>query len=786
MYDMIRNIKNILGVFLCTSCGLLSCVSENIETFSPADYVNPFIGASCNPDASGSSHGLGKTIPGAFVPYGMVQANPNTATGKDFSSGYSEENKTIEGFALTQMSGVGWFGEMGNFLVMPTTGELKTIPGREDGSLKGWRSYFDKETEIAKAGYYSVKLIDYDILAETSASPHCGIMRFTFPENNRSRIQVDLARRIAGASERQYLRVVDENTIEGWIRCTPNEGGWGNGKGQVKYTLHFYGQFSKPLKDYGFWTADIPDDWERKRDDVLSTEYQVRLSEAKVIRGESALEGKSIGFFTEFASQKDEQVTLKVGISYVDLQGAKNNYKAEIADKDLDKVRKEAYDSWNKELGRIKISGGTLDQKTVFYTALYRTMLDPRIYTDVDGRYVGGDYQIHHTDGKFVKRTVFSGWDVYRSLTPLLSIINPGVVSDQLNSLITLADQSGKEYYERWELFNAYSGCMIGNPALSVLTDAYVKGIRSYDAEKAYAYAKNTSALFGNDKYGYSFDDRNRCISLTLEYAYFDWCISEMAKAMGKKEEAEEYAKKSRAYHNIWDPEMGWFRQRLENGEWSPMRPKGRLQQGWGCTESNPYQQGWFVPHDVLGMVKLMGGRDAVIADLTEFFEKAPENLKWNDYYNHANEPVHLVPFLFNRLGVPWNTQKWTRHICDNAYKNAALEGLVGNEDAGQMSAWYVLSASGIHPSCPGNTRMEITSPVFDRVEFCLVPTYATGEKFTVITHDNTPENVYIQKALLNGKEYTKCYLDFSDIMAGSTLELFMGKEPNENWGKEL
>lgn len=309
-------------------------------------------------------------------------------------------------------------------------------------------------------------------------------MRFTFPENNRSRIQVDLARRIAGASERQYLRVVDENTIEGWIRCTPNEGGWGNGKGQVKYTLHFYGQFSKPLKDYGFWTADIPDDWERKRDDVLSTEYQVRLSEAKVIRGESALEGKSIGFFTEFASQKDEQVTLKVGISYVDLQGAKNNYKAEIADKDLDKVRKEAYDSWNKELGRIKISGGTLDQKTVFYTALYRTMLDPRIYTDVDGRYVGGDYQIHHTDGKFVKRTVFSGWDVYRSLTPLLSIINPGVVSDQLNSLITLADQSGKEYYERWELFNAYSGCMIGNPALSVLTDAYVKGIRSYDAEE--------------------------------------------------------------------------------------------------------------------------------------------------------------------------------------------------------------------------------------------------------------------------------------------------------------
>lgn len=441
--------------------------------------------------------------------------------------------------------------------------------------------------------------------------------------------------------------------------------------------------------------------------------------------------------------------------------------------KDFETVRTEAHDLWNRELGRVAIEGGTEDQKTIFYTALYHTMIDPRLYTDVDGRYVGGDYEIHNTDGKFTKRTIFSGWDVFRSQMPLQTIINPALVSDQLNSLITLADQSGREYYERWEFFNAYSGCMIGNPALSVLADAYVKGIRTYDAEAAYRYALNTSKLFGNDKFGYSFDNRSRGISLTLEYAYFDWCISRDGEGHGQRGRCCRVPEKERCVPPISGTRSGLVPSRLENGEWAPMKPKGRLQQGWGCTESNPYQQGWFVPHDVDGMVELMGGREAVLADLEEFFEKAPVDLKWNNYYNHANEPVHLVPFLFNRLGVPWRTQRWTRHICENGYKNK-VEGIVGNEDAGQMSAWYVLAASGIHPSCPGDTRMEITSPVFDRIEFRLDPKYASGEKFTVIAHDNAPGNIYIQKALLNGEPYDKCHLDFSDIAAGATLELFM------------
>ena len=407
-------------------------------------------------------------------------------------------------------------------------------------------------------------------------------------------------------------------------------------------------------------------------------------------------------------------------------------------------------------------------------------MIDPRIYTDADGRHPGADGRIHTTGGRFTKRTIFSGWDVFRSQMPLQTIINPQLVSDLVNSLVTMADESGRGYFERWEIVNAYSGCMLGNPALSVLADAYAKGIRSYDVEKAYRYAVNSSKRFGNDPLGYT--PSELCISHTLEYAYTDWCISRLATQLGKREDAVLYATKGQAYRNIFDREKGWFRPRRADGAWEPWPKNARTTEWYGCIESNPYQQGWFVPHDVEGMVSLMGGREAVLRDLTEFFDKTPSDMLWNDYYNHANEPVHLVPFLFNRLGQPWQTQKWTRHICEKAYADK-VEGIVGNEDAGQMSAWYVLAAAGLHPACPGDTRMEITSPVFDRIELRLDPAYAPGGTFTVVAHGNSPSNVYIQRAVLNGREHTASHLDFADIAAGGTLELYMGDTPNTRWG---
>jgi predicted alpha-1,2-mannosidase len=505
---------------------------------------------------------------------------------------------------------------------------------------------------------------------------------------------------------------------------------------------------------------------------VVSAAYQQRISRAPIFTDVKEMQGKNLGFFSNFPTRKEEVVTLKVGISFVDLQGAENNYRQEAAGLSFDEARRTAFDAWNKALGCIRIEGGSDEEKTVFYTALYHTMIDPRIFTDVDGRYVGGDGKIYIADSTFTKRTIFSGWDVFRSQFPLQTIIHPRLVSDELNSLITLADQSGRGYYERWEFLNAYSGCMLGNPALSVLADAYLKGIRTYDVEKAYRYAVNTSRLFGNEPLGYT--PSETCVSHTLEYAYDDWCIGQLAYALGKNDEATRFRQKGEAYRNIFDKEKGWFRPRRADGSWFPWPKEGRLKEGYGCVESNLYQQGWFVPHDIPGMVSLMGGREKVLADLTHFFEMTPSSMLWNRYYNHANEPVHFVPFLFNELGAPRLTQKWTRYICSHAYHNS-VEGIVGNEDVGQMSAWYILAASGIHPICPGDNRFEITSPVFDKITFQLDSTYYKGNTFTVVTHNNTPGHIYIQRMLLNGKPYRKSYIDFEEIAAGSTLELFMG-----------
>lgn len=746
----------------------------------PADYVNPFIGASTSTGKAGVYHGLGKTFPGAATPFGMVQLSPNTITGGDNGSGYSYEHTTIEGFAFTQMSGVGWFGDLGNLLVMPSTGKLETAAGKEDAPQKGgYRSAYDKASEKASAGYYSVLLTEHKIKTELTAAPHSGILRFTFPKHQQSRIQIDLARRVGGTSVMQYVKVVDDHTIEGWMRCTPDGGGWGNGDGKASYTIYFHAQFSKPLKKYGVWSADIPDNWKRKRENIESNEYQQRVAEANILAGVQEMEGRHLGFYTEFATEEGEQVLMKSGISLVSIEGAKRNLQAEIRDWSFDNVRRSAYRRWNDALSKLSIEGGDENQKTVFYTALYHTMIDPRAMADVDGQYPGGDLKVH-TTRQFTKRTVFSGWDVFRSQMPLQTIINPVVVNDLVNSLVELGDQTGNHYFERWEFFNAYSGCMLGNPAISVVADAYAKGIRNFNVQKALSYAINSSEKFGNGEKGYT--SGGLSIAHTLEYAYTEWATAMLAGWLGNKEAGKKYLLRSQSYKNIWDSTRQWFRPRMDDGNWEPWPEQGRLKEWYGCMEANPYQQGWFVPHDIPGMVSLMGGKEKVLADLRQFFEKTPENMMWNDYYNHANEPVHHVPFLFNRLGQPWLTQEWSRFICNKAYNNS-VEGLVGNEDVGQMSAWYVLAASGLHPVCPGETRYEITSPVFNKISFRLDPKYARGKTFTIIATNNSPENRYIQGAVLNGKPYTKCYIDHKDITAGGILQLEMGPAPNKAWG---
>ena len=737
------------------------------------DYINPMIGASTSTEAGKSGHGLGKTFPGPATPFGLVQLSPDTRTGGDNGPGYSWHHPTIEGFSFIHMSGIGWYGDFGNLLVTPSVGPLHTYVGDEQVPRSGYRSAYSHDTEEASAGYYAVTLDDYDIRVELTSARRAGMIRMTFPESDTSRISLDLARRIGGSATEQFVRVVNDTTIQGWIRCTARDGGWGNGDGNVNYTVYFYGQFSRPITQCGTWSATLP--MERVRLQTLEDSvYRHAVAHAAVKRGSRSAIGRHIGFFTEFPTRAGEQVLFKAGISFVSAEGARRNLEHDIPHWDFDAVHEANRSAWRDALSRMEVTGSDRD-KTIFYTALYHTMIDPRDVADTNGEYVGGDGQIHrNTD--YVYRSIFSGWDVFRSQFPLQTLINPRMVNDQINSLISLADVSGRGYFPRWEIMNSYSGCMLGNPAVSVLTDAYRKGIRDWDIDKGYRFSRNSVEHTGNDRrLGYTPMD----ISHTLEYAYSDWCVSALARELGDSLNARRYRAYSLDYRNIWNDTIGWFCGRERNGRFGPWSDE--TEQNLYCTESNPLQQGWFVPHDVYGLIDLLG-HDAFVRKLTDFFDRSSEDFLWNDYYNHPNEPVHHVPFLFPYAGEAWLTQKWTRRICDRAYGTDVL-GLCGNEDVGQMSAWYVLAASGIHPVCPGDNIYLLTSPVFEQVTIRLDPDFYPGGTFTIRAHGNSPENIYIQSARLNGQPIDRAWLTHQEIVAGGTLDLEMGPEPNRSFG---
>lgn len=753
--------------FLMACC---SCMSPN-NNIQPVDFIDPSIGTVTYGEKSKDAHGFGKTFPGATTPFGLVQLSPDTYSGGDNGSGYSYEHLTMEGFSFTHMSGVGWYGDLGNFLVTPTTGPLYKNRGVPDNPEEGYRSRYSHDTEVTEAGYYAVTLDDYKVRVELTAAQRAGIMRLTYPQNKKSRIQIDLARRVGGTSTEQCIEVIDDQTIAGWMKCPPEGGGWGAGQGNADYVVYFYCQFSKPLKNFGIWSADLPD-VPRKMRFIRKDDYQNAIKAAKVYENATKMQGEHLGFYTEFETEENEQVLVKSGISFVDIDGAKANLEQEIGHWNFDKVQQNARNAWNKAMEKVAIKGGSEAEKTIFYTALYHTMIDPRTFSDVNGNYVGADKKVHQTQD-FTYRTIFSGWDVFRSQFPLQTIINPELVNDEVNSLLQMAALSGRGYLPRWELLNAYSGCMIGNPAVSVINDAYQKGIRNYNIEQAFTFAKNTVDHTGNGTLGYTHNN----LSKTLEYAYTDWAVGTFAESLGKKEVAKIYLEKGENYKNIWNDEVNWFRSRDSLGNW--LKWKGKTVHGQGCIESNPFQQGWFVPHDMEGLQQLMGGPQAFKDTLISFFEQTPEGFLWNNYYNHPNEPVHHVPFLFNLAGEPHLTQKWTRKICAEAYGTGPY-GLCGNEDVGQMSAWYILAAMGLHPICPGDNKYEITSPVFNEIVLKLDQKYYAGKQFKITAKNNSSENIYIQKMELNGQELDRFYLTHQEITDGGTLELMMGPVANK------
>lgn len=761
---MKRIYKILIGCFILA----FACKPPE-EKFQAVDFIDPSIGTVTYGKKSKDAHGFGKTFPGATTPFGLVQLSPDTYSGGDNGSGYSYEHPTMEGFSFTHMSGVGWFGDLGNFLVTPSTGPLFKNRGVPEDPENGYRSRYSHESEVIKAGYYAVTMEDYDVRVELTAAKRAGIMRMTYPEGKHSRVQIDLARRVGGTSTEQYVEVIDEHTIAGWIKCPPEGGGWGAGAGNADYVVYFYCKFSKPLKNHGMWSANIPD-VPRKMRFIRRDNYQDSIKSAPLYPGAQKMQGKHLGFYTEFETKADEEVFVKSGISFVNIEGAKANLEHDIPDWDFERVQQKARKMWNDAVEKIAVKGGTVEEKTIFYTSLYHTMIDPRTFSDVNGNYVGADKKIHQATD-FTYRTIFSGWDVFRSQFPLQTIMNPELVNDEINSLLQMGELSGREYLPRWEMFNSYSGCMIGNPAVSVINDAYQKGIRNYDVEQAFTFSKNTVENTGNGTLGYT----HKKLSKTLEYAYTDWALATFAKSLGKEDIAKTFFEKSKDYKNIWNEEVNWFRAKDSSGLW--LEWKGKTVHGQGCIESNPYQQGWFVPHDLAGLEDLMGGRQAFRDTLISFFDNTPKDFLWNNYYNHPNEPVHHVPFIFNTIGMPHLTQKWTRRICSDAY-GIGPYGLCGNEDVGQMSAWYILAAMGLHPICPGDNKYEITSPLFNEIALALDPKFYTGKAFKISARKNSSENIYIQKIELNGKKLDRFYITHEEITRGGHLELTMGSQP--------
>ena len=690
-----------------TALGLALAVSSAAGTCDEmVDCIDPMIGAVTYPESGlrgdESIHGFGKTFPGATTPFGMVQLSPDTITGGDNGPGYSYTHRTIEGFSFTHMSGIGYYGEFGNLQVSPC-------------DLPACR--FSHDEEKAEAGYYRVRLEDADVLAEATAARTSGMLRFTYAKAGTGVIRLDLARRIGELARAkrfspQSFAMTGRDTFEGEIVCDHRDGGWGRGEGRVDYTVRFSGRLSR-----------VPEKVETAGG---SSNCTVRLV---------------------FPVTAGERLVLHVALSFDKTPPVPEGV-------DFDAMRRAARASWAEALKDIDVEGGDEKIRTVFATALYHAFIDPREI----GR---GTLDGH----PFVRRTVFSGWDVYRSAFPLYTLLRPDVVSDMINSLMETVVSGKRETLPRWDIFGCPGGCMVGQPLVSVMADAWEKGIRMFNGKRALDLACRSLEAEGNDRrLGY----KPGSLSETLEFAYADWCCGRLAEMLGEKEVAARYFGFAQAYTNCWSTEVGWMRTRTADGGW--LAWEGREKGGQGCVEANPWQQGWFVPHDPEGLIRLMGGRAAFTAELERFFNEVPDDFRWNAAYNHPNEPCHTLPFLFALSEKPDEVGRWTQRICASAYGTDPF-GLCGNEDVGQMSAWYVLASIGLHPLCPGDGRWYLTAPLFRKTTIRFNPKDYAGGTFE-IRAPNAGSGVWrIRSVKLNGRNLDRRWITTSEVTSGGVLE---------------
>lgn len=737
-------------------------------------YVNPFIGTS----------GMGHTFPGAVLPFGAVQLSPDTDTiphnikGKyqkkvyEYCAGYRYNDNTIVGFSHTHFSGTG-HSDLGDILLMPGIGEIKLNPGTSDHPESGYRSRYSHTTEKASPGYYEVMLEDYKIKVRLTATKRAGIHQYIYPTGETGHLIIDLNHSIYnydGKTLWAEIRVENDTLLTGY-RIT-------NGWARTNYT-YFAISFSKPIKEYGY-------------KDLAPIYYKGGYGKFNQNHNFPEMAGRKLVAWLKFDTLSNNKLTVKVGISATGTTGAIKNLRSETKGKSFDALASEANKQWNNELSIIDIKGSD-EEKTMFYTSLYHTMINPSLYMDVDGNYRGIDKEIHNSKS-YNNYTVFSLWDTYRALHPLLTLLKPDIETDIIKSMLSHYRQSVHGMLPIWSHMGNENWCMTGYHAVSVLTDAIVKGL-AINGSEALKAMKSTSNVkyYGNlweyiDKGYVSIESSSTSASNTLEYSYDDWTIWNAARTLGDTVTMNLYKPRALYYRNVFDTSIGFSRPRHRDGSF---KQNFDIKQttGEGFIEGNSFNFSFHAPHDIYGLMALMGGEKSFLKNIDSLFtSKLPEYCyKDNEDitsdcliggYVHGNEPSHHIPYLYSWTSEPWKTQFWLREIINRMYK-PQISGLGGNDDCGQMSAWYIFTSLGFYPVCPGSDQYVIGVPYFPWARIKL----PNGNILSIKAEGVSDKNRFVKIVLINGKPYNKLFITHNKLLKGGEIKFIMTSKPNKNRG---
>ncbi|MCC8173413.1 MAG: GH92 family glycosyl hydrolase [Odoribacter sp.] len=734
--------KNFL-IFLLIINLFTGCRSSSDKDNRVTDYVDPFIGTG----------GHGHCFPGAIVPFGAIQLSPdNPRSGWDWCSGYHYSDSVICSFSHTHLSGTG-IGDLQDIRFLPTN--LQPVDGQNATEfIRSCWTTFSHEREVAQPGYYSV-VMDNGIVTELSVTERCGIHYYHFPDNGVNALNIDLTTAFNwDRTTEASIKKINNRKIQGYRKSR----GWARDQ-----RVYFVAEFSQDVEI------------------LAGKDTLVPLENGQHFTADTCYAWVDFG-------NKTNQILVKVSISSANSEGAEENLKTELNHWSFDKVKRGARALWKRQLGKIRVESDNEELLKTFYTALYHAYTAPYIYSDGNGNFKGPDGEIHSVANN-TQYTVFSLWDTYRALHPLFTFTQRNKVSDMVNSMLKHYDDYG--LLPVWELVGNETNCMIGNHSIPVIAEAYLKGIKGIDGERAYEAMKKT-VMSGRDglkelrEYGYiPYELVNESVSKTLEYAYDDWCVAQMAKALGKDEDYHYFMEQSKNYANVYDAETGFMRGKNAEGKWkTPFSPFFSSHQDDEYTEGNAWQYSWFVPHDVNGLIELHGGKEPFVRKLDSLFtipsdmegeNVSPDISGMIGQYAQGNEPSHHIAYLFNYAGQPWKTQYYVDKIRRELYTTGP-DGLCGNEDCGQMSAWYVFSALGFYPVNPVEMKYQLGTPLFKKVSIRI----GAEKKFVIIANKDSDEHIYVTKVILNGAELGRNYITHDELMLGGVLEFKLSTQRPE------